>query len=146
MNRSFGHRASIVLNVILAATVAALMLRHSERAPAPAAVKSDLRIEVSPAKVKTETSALARDPKPARYTDIATESDRRRWIVDQLRAAGVPNKILAHVVLSDLEELHDRRLEASGGEADAMASMQLEYELGKDAEMRAALGDEGFPL
>jgi hypothetical protein len=65
-----------------------------------------------------------------------------------LRAAGVPNKILAQVVLADLDEHWETRFweECRGTDVDKMAAMQLEHDMGKDAEMRAALGEEGFKL
>jgi hypothetical protein len=64
-------------------------------------------------------------------------------MVDQLRAAGFPNNVLARVVLSDLEAEWEKRFE-EGGDGDAMAAMQLEHDMVQDAEMRAALGEEGF--
>jgi hypothetical protein len=146
MSREFRHPASLVLNVILAVTVVVLVLHKSERAPAPSAT------EVSPGKMTNETPmtngtpVLTSQPKLARYTDIASASDRRRWLVDQLRAAGVPNNVLARVVLSDLEEHWERSFEEFRGDADKMTALQLEHDMGKDAEMRAALGEEGFKL
>jgi hypothetical protein len=93
-----------------------------------------------------ETPAFTSQPKLSQYTDIASASDRRRWIIDQLRAAGVPNNVLARVVLSDLDEAWDRRFAEGPGDADAVAALQQERERDEEAEMRAALGEEGYRL
>ena len=143
MNREFRHRASVALNVVLAITIMVLVLRKSE-APAPPVRESSDAITTSDTPKIIETPVLTHQPKPTRYTDIASTSDRRRLIVDQLRAAGVPNNVLARVVLSDLEEEWEKRFEASGGNGDEMAALQLERDMGQDAEMRSALGEEGF--
>jgi len=140
MSREFRNQASLVLNVVLAVTVVVLVLHKSERAPAPSAR------EVSPGKMTNETPVFTNQPKLPRYTDIASASDRRRWLIDQLRAAGVPNNVLARVVLSDLDEGWQSRFEECHGNADTMAALQQEQERDKEAEMRAALGEEGFKL
>jgi hypothetical protein len=140
MSREFRQQASLVLNVVLAATVMVLVLHNSERAPAPSAR------DVGPEKMTNETPVFADQPKLPQYTDIASASDRRRWIIDQLRAAGVPNNVLARVALSDLDEDWDRRFEGGHGDADTMAALQQERETDEEAEMRAALGEEDFRL
>jgi hypothetical protein len=144
MSREFRHNASVVLNVVLAITVVVLVLHKSERAPAPSAS------EVSPGIVTNETPVLTSEPKLPQYTDIASASNRRRWLVDQLRAAGVPNNVLARVALADLEESWQRRFEEgalkSHGDPDTMAALHLEQERDTEAEMRTALGNEGFKL
>jgi hypothetical protein len=140
MSREFHHQASLVLNAVLAVTVVVLVLHKSERAPAPSAR------ELSPGKLTKETPGFTNQPKLLQYTDIASASDRRRWIIDQLRAAGVPNKVLARVALSDLEEGWQNRFEECRGNADTMAALQQEQEKDEEAEMSAALGEEGFKL
>jgi len=146
MSREFRHQASLVLNVLLAVTVVVVVLHKSERAPAPSAR------EVSPRKMTNETPVFTSQPKllQYKYTDIASASDRRRWLVDQLRAAGVPNNVVARVIQSDLDEDWDKRFEEtsekSHGDADTMAALQQERERDEDAEMRAALGEEGYKL
>jgi hypothetical protein len=149
MSREFRHQTSLVLNVLLAVIVVALVLHISRRIPPP----SDR--EVNPEKTndtlpKTETSASTSQSKSPQYSDIASTPDRRRWLVDQLRAAGVPNDVLARVVLSDLESGWQMRFEEaalnSHGDPDTMAALHHEQELDTDAQMRATLGDEGFKL
>jgi hypothetical protein len=146
MSSEFRYRASLALNVVLAVTVVVSVLRKSERssAPSPSAPEISPGKEVSTGEIANETRVFTNLPKVPRYTDIASASDRRRWIVGQLRAAGVPNKILARVVLSDLEEHWERRFEECPRDADSMAALQLEQDMSKDSEMRAALGEEGF--
>src|ERR1041385_9568181 len=122
MSREFPHRASLALNLLLAVTIVALVLGKSPRAPAPSA-------DVNPAKspnelpVTRETPIITAQPKLLQYPDNGSASDRRRW-VEQLRAAGVPNKILARVVLADLDDDWDRRIEECHGDADKMAALQ----------------------
>src|SRR4029077_13696342 len=97
---------SVVLNVVLAVTVVVLALHQSKRATGPSVG------EVSPGEMTNDSSAFIDQPKPVlteqpklpRYPDNASAADRRRWLVDQLRAAGVPNNVLARMVQSDLEE------------------------------------------
>ncbi len=144
MSREFRHLVSLVLNVVLAVTVVVLVLHKSERATAPSAR------EVSPEKMTNETPVFTDQPKSPQYTDIASASDRRRWLIDQLRAAGVPNNVLARVALSDLDEGWDKRFEETAeknhGDADTMAELQQERERDEEAEMRTALGEVGFKL
>jgi hypothetical protein len=144
MSREFRHQVSLVLNVVLAVTLVLLVLHHSERAPAPSAP------EVSPGIPPNETPLFTNESKLPQYTDIASESDRRRWLVAQLRAAGVPNNVLARVVLAELEEGWQRRFEEgalkSHGDPDTMLALHQEQEKETETEMRAALGEEGFKL
>jgi hypothetical protein len=143
MSRESRHQASLVLNVILAATVVVLVVRKSERTPAPSAGEVSPGNEVGPGKITNDTPVFIRQPKLPRYTDVASASDRARWI-DQLRAAGVPNRILARVVQADFDEQWDRRVEECGGDADKLAALQIAKERDEEAEMRASLGEEGF--
>jgi hypothetical protein len=145
MSREFRHQTSLGLNFVLAVTIVVMAIHKSERSPASSAR------DVSPGKMTAETpttdqaQVLASQPKLPQYTDIASASDRRLW-VDQLRAAGVPNKILAQVVLADLDEDWDRRVQACQGDADKMAAVQQGRERDEELGMRAALGEEGFKL
>ena len=136
------HQISLALNILLAVLVMALILRKSERPPAPAAA------EAGSEKAMREAPVLVKPPNAPQYSDIASASDRRRWIADQLRAAGVPNPTLVRVIQADLDEDWDKRLEAlaqSGkGDADSVAALQQERERDEDAQMRAALGEEGY--
>jgi hypothetical protein len=143
MSRESRHQASLVLNVILAATVVVLVVRKSERTPTPSAGEVNPGNEVGPGKITNDTPVFIRQPKLPRYTDVASASDRARWI-DQLRAAGVPNRILARVVQADFDEQWDRRVEECGGDADKLAALQIAKERDEEAEMRASLGEEGF--
>jgi hypothetical protein len=138
MNREFRRRASLVLNVVLVVAGIVLALHKPERAPA-ASVKM-----VEEAPVATPSFAA-----PAlHYPETASASDKRRWLADQLRAMGIPNKILARVVWADLDKGWTKHATEVAleyhGDPDAMAALQLETDKSKDAEMRAALGEEGF--
>jgi hypothetical protein len=108
MSSEFRHRASLAFNFVLAVTVVVLALLGSEPAPAPSA------IEVSPGIMTNETLVFTKHPKLPkfpRYTDIASASDRRRWVIDQLRAMGVPNDVLALVARVDRDAQWDSRFE-----------------------------------
>jgi hypothetical protein len=68
-----------------------------------------------------------------------------------LRAAGVPNKVIARVVLGDLEERWQKRLDEcqekfDSGEvdADAFEALSQTHDQEREEELRAALGDEGY--
>jgi len=144
MSREFRRRASPALNVALAVTVVVLLLRKSENSPAPSAREN------SPAMSTPEAPALTNPPKQPACAEITSAADRRRWLIDQLRAAGVPHHVLARVVLADLDESWDNRLEQSvkdgKRDADSVAALQQERERDEDAQMRAALGDEDYKL
>ncbi|MGA2853078.1 MAG: hypothetical protein ABSE90_02945, partial [Verrucomicrobiota bacterium] len=147
MSSEFSHQASLVLNFVLAVTVVGLALHKLAHASAPSAIEAGPGIttnEVSPGKVANEAPVFTKQPKLPRYADIKSASDRRGWIVDQLRAMGVPNDVLALVALEDFEAQWDSRFEECLGDMDKMSGVQLEHDMSKDAEMRAALGEEGF--
>ena len=142
MNRELRYQASLALNVVLAVAVLAMALHKPQRAPAPVAPsvtseKTTHTLIESPA-----ANASANLPRNA---PIASPSNRPLWI-DQLRAAGVPNRTLARAVLADLEEHWDRRVEEYQGDADKLAALQQERERDQESALRAALGEEGFRL
>jgi hypothetical protein len=139
MSSEFRHRASLVLNVILAATALMLALRKPEPPTATPVV------EVTASKTTRKSSSTDESP---RYPNTAPAADQRRWLVDQLRAMGVPNKVLAQVVLKDLDQRWNKHAAEVSlkchGNPEIVAALQLEIERNMGAEMRAALGEEGF--
>ncbi|HLX72761.1 MAG TPA: hypothetical protein VKV04_24325 [Verrucomicrobiae bacterium] len=138
MSREFHRRSSIALNVLLAMAAVMLARYKPERTPTKIV------------KVPNETAAamLAFTYQSPRYPETASASDKRRWLVDELRVMGIPNEILARVVLADLDKGWTKRASEvtmeRHGDPDALAALQLETDKSKDAEMRAALGEEGF--
>jgi hypothetical protein len=136
MSRESRHRASLLLNVILIATVVVLALHASEPAP------------LAPIKVTNSPSVSIPPPERPQFPDQASSTDQRRWLVDQLRAMGVPNDTLARMVMKALDKewnKHGAEIAIKNhGDHDVMAAFQLQVDLSKDAEMRAALGDAGF--
>lgn len=144
MSRGFRHQASLALNFVLVVTVAVLVLRRSGRSVPSSSDAGPRKAADETPVVTNETAAVTQHAKLTRYTDLVSPADRRRWLVDQLRAAGVPNDVLARVVMSDLEESWQKRFEDCHGDADKMAALQQEQERDEEAQMRAALGDEGF--
>jgi hypothetical protein len=146
MTGKFRHQASLVLNIVLVVTVAMLALHKLARASASSAMQAGPRIttnEGSSQKMSNESS-ITQEPTLPRSADITSAADRRRSIVDQLRAMGVPNDTLALVARVDFELQWESRFEACGVDRDKLAAMQLEMDTSKDAEMRAALGEAGF--
>jgi len=80
----------------------------------------------------------------------AKSTDINSWLPD-LRAAGVPNKILANVVIADFENRWDARernlqKQFDAGDLDASAITRAEDERVAEREqtLRNALGEEGF--
>lgn len=138
MSRDSAPRILVVLNVAL--SVAALVLALRMRQPAPA-------VEVAPIKVATAKS-VATVPAVAHFPTAATPADQRRWLIDQLRAMGVPNKVLAQIVLKDLDQRWNKYATEvtlqTRGNAEVLTKLNLQIEKQRDADMRAALGEEGF--
>ena len=135
------------MNVVLAVAVLVLAFHKSDPASATSAIPVSLQKTASQIGTQKETDAtsmLGSAPKLPQYTDVVSPSDRRRMIIDQLRAMGVPNDVLALVARVDFEAQWDGRFEACRADMDKLAAVQLEMEISKDAEMRAALGEEGF--
>jgi hypothetical protein len=140
MSSEFRHQVSLVLNFVLAVTAMVLALPRSN--PTPAA----------PVKMTNESPVFTKlpelPPKLPQYPSVASASDQRRWLIDQLRAMGVPNNILARVVMKDLDKGWNKRGAELAikchGDPGTMAALQLEIDKSRDAEMRAALGEEGF--
>ena len=146
MSSNLRDRAPALLCVFLALTVTVLALHQSVRRPS--ALRSTEPGTNATANATESGPALRPAPALAaslpRYSGIASASERRRWLVDQLRAMGVPNDVLALVALEDFEVEWDRRFEGSRGDQARMERVQLEKDMTKDAAMRAALGAEGF--
>ncbi|MCX7721469.1 MAG: hypothetical protein N2379_00190 [Verrucomicrobiae bacterium] len=139
MSSRIVYRVSLGLNVVLAA--AAVVLALPKRGLVPAARELS---DVTPATTKKE--AVLDQQTPASRSEVRSESERRRAIIDRLRAMGVPNDVLARVALADIEVAWEARFwdEARGADPFKMAALQLEFDMTKDAEMRAALGEAAF--
>lgn len=141
MNSKFRYQISFGLNIVLAVTALALALHRSEPVP-PITVIPDIPVVSTSARLATNWSSQEE------YPVTGSASDKRRWLVDQLRAMGVPNKILARVVLADIDARRTKHAAEVAkqcyGDPETMAALQLEFDMGFDAEMRAALGEEGF--
>lgn len=125
------------MNLVLVIVIGTLVVHKLRR---PARVISF----PSPAKRSDEASAVPDKREKFYYADIKSPSGRRRSVIDQLRAMGVPNDLLALVARVDFEAGWESRFKSCHGDMDKMAAVQLEMNMSKDAEMRAALGEEGF--
>jgi hypothetical protein len=138
---------SIALNVMLVTTITVLALHNRSRANAPSQPKSDLKTTATAIHHDTTTTVtpiFVEQPKLPQYAEIKSITDRRRTIIDQLRAMGVSNDFLALVAKVDFETEWDGRFDECKGDMDKLAAVQLAMNMNKDAAMRAALGEEGF--
>jgi len=137
---NFRYRASLALNVILAASALVLALHKPQPTPAPPTATDGTESLSAP-----QALGQARSP---HFAESASPAEQRRWLIDELRAMGVPNKILARIVQADLDAnwtKHAAELTLKcHGDPDTMAALQLDIDASHDADMRAALGEEGF--
>jgi hypothetical protein len=147
MSSKFRHRASLLSNIVLVGIAAALGFHKLTRASVPTVVANGPGIitnEVHPRTVVKETPTVISQSQSQLPAEFKSPSDRRRWLIDELRAMGVPNEVLGRVARIDFEAQWDSRFDACHGDMDKMAAVQLAMNLNKDAEMRAALGDKDF--
>jgi hypothetical protein len=137
---NFSYRTSLALNVGFAASTLVLAL-HKPQSAAPASAGIDTTVVSQPLQVIGPSG-------PGRFMESGSPAEQRRWLIDQLRAMGVPNKILARIVQADLDANRTRHAAEltlkCHGDADTMAALQLDIDMSMDADMRAALGEQGF--
>ena len=141
MNRENWLKFSLLLNLVLAIVVGILVSRPAKPLPSSPATDSLNHSASSPA-VQAAGSSSRNEPVPV-PTVATSYGDWRDW-VGALRAAGVPNQILAQTVLADLDQRWQKRFEESMGDADTMTALRLEQETNEESELRSALGPEGF--
>ncbi len=138
MNRDFLRRLLVVLNVGLGVSAVILVW------PRGAVVQTT----TSPSSRAAPARAPATEPSSLHFPDAETPAKQRRWLVDQLRAMGVPNQVLARVVMKDLDQRWNKRAAEltlkTRGDPEALTALNLEIERSRDADMRDALGAEGF--
>jgi hypothetical protein len=147
MSTEFRYRASLLLNAVLVVTVGLLAMHKMARASASSAMHARPGMttnEARPQGTPDETPLIIPQPRPPEYAELASASDRRRAIIDQLRSMGVPNDTLALVARVDFEVQWESRFEACGVDRDKLVAAQLDMDMSKDEEMRAALGEAGF--
>jgi len=139
MSSKFSHRVSLALNLVLAVIAVVLIFPSSDPAPAASATASN----ETPLAIKPVYQHQG-----PHFSEAASPSDQRRWLVDELRGMGVPNKVLARIVQADLDARWNQRAAEvtlkCRGDSGTMAALQLEIDMSRDADMRAALGDAGF--
>ncbi|MGA3284092.1 MAG: hypothetical protein ABSD57_06510 [Verrucomicrobiota bacterium] len=144
MNGRGLNKALLVLNMVLAGAVIILALRRPTVQHLPPAVPNASKAS------SNKTPLVIAGHEPQSYTNLATTADWRQWI-DQLRAAGVPNGVLARLVQSDFDDRWQKRQdevqeEYNRGEVDvdALTALTLKHEVEQENELRTALGEEGF--
>ncbi|HYG24057.1 MAG TPA: hypothetical protein VEH04_14855 [Verrucomicrobiae bacterium] len=148
MNNEFRRNTSLLLNIFLGITVVSLVMQR--RVSEPAIYSDDggfaeFHTVMAHTEVEDEgTFEPVAERSLPDYAAIASPSERRRLIIDQLRAMGAPNELLGRVARVDFEMEWERQFAACSGDMEKLAAVQLDMNLSKDAEMRAALGEEGF--
>jgi hypothetical protein len=134
----------LVLSLILNISLLTLLLT---------AARSHSKITTSLVPVQTANSQpLLASPSPqiAALPSPAKPQNLNSWL-DALRAAGVPNKILANVIIADFEnrwDIKERDLQQKydAGDIDAAALNQVETDRVAEREqsLRTALGEAGY--
>ena len=134
MKKNFVLGCSLLLNLILIGVAIASDFRkdHKSAIEANAAPKSATPLTVSGA------------PKLASPQSASSGPELRKQLVDDLRAKGVPENVLARFALTDIEEGWASRFDACRGDQEKLAAIQLQHDMGLDAEMRQALGESAF--
>ena len=108
-------------------------------------------VEVAgPSQVVMSEKPAALQPLPTASVTSTKRSDLNSWL-DQLRAAGVPNKILASVTIAAFEDHWDakeqelqRQFDSGDVDADALTQAESERVAERERTLRAALGEQGF--
>lgn len=140
MNNQVSHQVSLGLNILLAVIAAGMVLHRPKPVAAPGAQE--------PVAAASETRHSTASSQSPRFSPEAPRSDQRRWLVDELRAMGVPNKILTRIVQQDIDanwtKIAGELTLKCRGDSDTMAALQLQIDSSMDSDMRAALGEEGF--
>jgi hypothetical protein len=146
MKRETWLRGSLIINFFLAAVIGWLIFGRPQPQPAspaqpaaaPKAAPEDRRIS----QPKTPS-------RPAPAKEIAA-SNWNQWI-DALRSAGVPNRVMARLVLADFDDrwqkhMDDLQQKFQRGDIDqdALTAATQERETAQERELRAALGEDGF--
>jgi hypothetical protein len=145
MKSESSRHASFVLNLILAFTIIVLIHHNLARASVVSTITADSETNnTSSQETMDKPSIPVTKEKSSQYSDFASPTDRRRWMIDQLRAMGVPNDVLGLVAQVDFEVQWDSRFGECRGDMKRLSATQLQMDLSKDAEMRAALGDADF--
>lgn len=143
MNRENWLKFSLLFNLVLASVIGILLLR-TPRPPSLSAVSG----VASDSKTRADR-VFTGQPNPAPGFK-ARGGGWRDWIGD-LRAAGVPDNVIAGLVVSQFEENWQKRVddlqkEIDNGDADPDAFQELarEHEDAEADEVRAALGESGY--
>jgi len=146
MNSAFRGLVSLGLNIVLGVAVGLLAVQRLARAHASPEVKAGPGTKINEVIQRRTPNApqVVSSPVMPRYAGITSATERRRRIIDELRAMGVPNDTLALVARVDFEVEWESRFEACGVDREKLAAAQLDMDMNKDTEMRAALGEEGF--
>lgn len=137
MTDSGRFRLSLGLNLVLAAAVVALV-PHKTSSP------SAVTVAVQSASAKSAAASAVSPTKLSPADAMTAGPELRRELIDELRAKGVPENVLARFAYNDIEESWAGRFEACGGDQNQLARVQLEHDMGLDDEMRRALGAPAF--
>ena len=135
------NRILFSLNLVLIASVIALLLRPTKTQVAPPPLPSGPQNENSPA---------ANRAKLRPYGSLVSESDWGQW-VETLREAGVPTRVLARLVREAFDDRWQKRQDQAyaacmRGELDAngLAVVSMEHDIEQEKAIRAVLSESEF--
>jgi hypothetical protein len=136
MKRSPALLVSVTLNLLLAGAVAWLTTARQPSSSSAA---------IAPFPTKTASARIAAPLEPS-----LTSSDPRAWL-PQLRAAGVPNAVLARLVSANFARQWEKRRnemmerwERGELDDDDWAQFNRQRAIDEEGAVRAAVGDEAF--
>jgi hypothetical protein len=135
------NRISFILNVLLAGTCI-MLLFHARSANPSLPASESLASGLPAAKDDTNSRQIGKNAPPV--------AARRGW-VDILRDEGVPEKVLARLVLADFDDRWQARQDEAQQaynrgdmDADGLAALDLQHEIERENSLRADLGDDAF--
>jgi plasmid maintenance system killer protein len=150
MKRETWLRGSLIINVFLAVTIGWMIASRPRPQTLPSGQPADTAKSLLPEEHRLVPRATTPSPNPASGRETATGWSQ--WI-DALRTAGVPNKVLARLVLADFDDRWQKRMDdilqkfqRGDLDQDALTAANQERQTEQDRELRAALGEEGFKL
>jgi hypothetical protein len=146
MKRETWLRGSLIINFLLAALVIWLVTHRTN--PALPAQPIDTAKSLAPEEHKAVHPAASTKAAPAGEIGNTWTN----WI-DALRSVGVPNKVMARLVLADFDDRWQKRMDElqkkfqrGDLDPDALIAASAERQTEQDRELRAALGEQGFRL
>jgi hypothetical protein len=144
MKRETWLRPLLTLNAILLGVVAVLLAHPFGRKTSPSGDTWPLE--------RLRTASVTREPREPKPAGVVSgnEASIESWM-PQLRSIGIPNPLLARLVVGDFEvrwgaRRHELQRRCDRGEIGdiALGRFEAQHDRERDNELRAALGEEAF--